>query len=156
MSLWTPAYQRHLWLAQAVVNLKPTLGRTGLPLPERVLVQAGPTILVDGWPALGQCVPSTARSERLPVITISGELTDRATVLATLVHELIHAADDCRSAHGAWFAAWAQRVGLQGSLPSTHAGPGLAAQLETIGRHLGPYPPAAIGFSLTASGLVAA
>lgn len=147
-------WDRDLWLVRAVHRLRPVLGATGLPLAERVTVTAGITQLLDGESRhpLGECWPSWSRSEGLPHIVISRSLSDGLKVLAVLVHELIHASDDCRSGHGAWFRAWARAVGLEGPFPSTHAGPQLQRQLQPLVRGLGRYPEARHGYCLTRTG----
>lgn len=156
MTGWAPAYDRHLWLAQAVTVLRPLVSSAGLVLPKRVLVQSGPTVMCEHGPALGQCQPSTARLDRLPLITINNCIGDSVIVLSTLLHELVHAADDCRSDHGEWFVAWARALGLDGPIPSTHAGPVLLPRLRAIASSLGVYPAAGFGYDVTTGGQVAA
>jgi hypothetical protein len=153
---WAPAFRRNLWLAQAVTDLRPHFYGAGLPLPKQVLVTTGSTLVTESGPALGQCTSSKSRADRLPMITIHETLSDRVTILAALVHELIHAADDCQCRHGAWFTAWAMELGLVGpaytSLPSTS----LRSKLESVALGLGPYPQPNVGFNITTSGAVAA
>ncbi len=120
-------WDRDLWLVRAVHRLRPVLRATGLPLPEQLTINAGATRLPPGDSShpLGECWPSRTRDDGVPHIVISQSITNELTILAVLVHELVHASDDCRSGHGPWFQGWAQAVGLEGPYPSTHAGPRL-------------------------------
>lgn len=159
MTVWTPAYQRRLWLGHAVVELRHLLGVAGLTLPARVLVTTGPTMLVHGHPAAGQCDRSGARADGLSVITINPSESGATRVLEILIHELIHAADNCCSQHGDWFQAWAAHLGLTwptGFPAYTSAGPHLRRQLDEFAKGLGLYPSETVGFNLTGSGMVAA
>ena len=93
------------------------------------------------------------------MITINPTLWDPVTVLAVLIHELIHAADGCRCPHGDWFQAWARHLGLtwpHSSPGQTSAGPQLHRRLGTIAAWLGRYPDEQFGFNLTGGGMVAA
>src|SRR5690606_28375110 len=130
-------------LAQAVTELRSLIGQAGLVLPARVLVTTGPTIATVNGPAAGQCTSSAGRADRLPVITINPSLAEPVAVLSVLVHELVHAGDNCRSAHGDWFQAWARHLGLvwpPGSPGATSAGAQLHRQLGAIAGRLGHYP----------------
>jgi SprT-like family len=154
VSIW----ERDLWLARAVHQLRPVIEACGLRLPSLVTVKAGLTHDSAGGSqhALGECWPSRTTSFGAPGIVINRCVHDGVTVLAVLVHELIHAAADCQDGHGEWFKAWARAIGLEGPVPSTHAGPRLRRQLQAINRGLGGYPGARFGFSMTsAGGLVA-
>jgi hypothetical protein len=146
-------YERDLWLVRATKELRAYITGVGLPLPKRVTLKVGATQLVSGVPALGECWPSKASPEHEPGIVISASLTDPIVVLATVVHELIHAADDCQSRHGPWFASWANALGLVvGNLPSTTAGPRLGRYLEGLARRLGPFPAARHGYLIYPDG----
>jgi hypothetical protein len=147
-------WDRDLWLVRAVHRLRPVLGATGLSLPEQVTVTAGRTRLPvgDSSHPLGECWPSRTRDDRVPHIVINDSITDELTILSVLVHELVHASDDCRSGHGPWFRGWARAVGLEGPFPSTHAGLRLQRQLRSIARGLGRYPDARHGYCMSKTG----
>jgi hypothetical protein len=147
--------ERDLWLVQAVQELRPWVTRHGLTLPGRVAVSVATTQPTGGRPALGECWPSASTREGVPAIVISHALTSSTTVLSTIVHELLHAADDCKSQHGAWFVAWASALGLVGS-PSTHAGPRLAKALGGMARRLGSYPASQYGYTMFDTGRLVA
>src|SRR5690242_14137456 len=125
-------WERELWLVRAVHRLRPVVGGRGLPWPNRITVKAGQTSLssTGSGHALGECWPSTTTTDGVPGIVINENITDATTILSTLVHELVHAADNCRSQHGAWFVAWARALGLEGNMPSTYAGPRLQRTLS--------------------------
>lgn len=147
-------WDRDLWLVRAVDRLRSVLGATDLPLPEQVTVTAEVTRLPPGDSShpLGECWPSWTRDDGVPHIVISQSITDALTILAVLVHELIHASDDCRSGHGPWFRAWARAVGLEGPFPSTKAGPRLRRQLRPIAQGLGRYPDPLHGYCMSSTG----
>ena len=147
-------WERELWLVRAIQRIRPLVGARGLSLPKRITVKAGQTSQssTGSGHALGECWPSTATTDGVPGIVINETITDPTTILSTLVHELVHAADNCRSQHGPWFVAWARALGLEGDIPSTYAGPRLQRTLSTIARDLGTYPAAQYGYNLSRSG----
>jgi len=61
-------------------------------------------------------------------------------MLVSLLHELIHAADDCASGHKGAFAEAAIRLGFQGPMTQTPPGVELAAEVITLAEALGPFP----------------
>jgi hypothetical protein len=156
LSASTPVFQRNLWLGQAVTDLRPVFSSAGLRLPPQVLVTTGKTLPTPTGPATGLCYPSSGRPDRRPLIVINEDLKEPVAMLSTLTHELIHAADDCASGHGKWFAGWAATLGLSGDPTATYAGPSLRHRLECMAHGLGPYPEPQMGFSVMPSGQVAA
>lgn len=105
-----------------------------------------------GWPGgrgkkdsvIGQCWATTASTDKTAHVFISPVLHRPINVLETLVHEMVHAADDCKTGHRGAFARMAKSVGLTGKMTSTVAGKELKATLQEIGRELGPFPHAAL------------
>lgn len=148
-------WDRDLWLVRAVHRIRPILSEYGLPLPKRVTVRVGVTWLPSGSAShpLGECWPSFATDAGVPGIVVNESVTDEMTILAVLVHELVHASDKCRSGHGSWFSSWARAVGLDGPILSTHAGPLLQRQLRPIARALGRYPRAHHGYCVSLAGV---
>jgi hypothetical protein len=65
-------------------------------------------------------------------------------VLATLVHELIHASDNGESKHTGYFRKTALALGLKGPMTATTAGDELYAKLSKLADNLGTYPHAAL------------
>lgn len=109
-----------------------------------------PTIRVSvGWPrrareaTIGQCFVSKVSADKSSQIFISpklGNVVASQGVLATLVHEMVHAIDDCENGHKARFKAIATEVGLEGKMTATHAGDQLIETLKEIAKDLGTYP----------------
>lgn len=90
--------------------------------------------------AIGECWTKAASTDNTNEIFISPYEDDSAAILATLVHELIHAADDCQSGHKNFFARMARKVGLVGRLTATTAGEALNEKLLDIVDVLGNIP----------------
>lgn len=143
-------WDRDVWLTRAVAELRATFDAAGVKLPSRVTARAEVTAATTTGPALGECWASATTFEQVPAIIVHPALTDAATVLAVLVHELLHAADDGRSGHGPQFHERAARVGLRtDALPMTEASPPLQVRLEAVAARLGPYPSPTSGYRLT-------
>ena len=112
------------------------------------------TIPVDvritcGWPSsgatarlrtLGECWPRKRSGNNVNEIFLSPTLDDTLKVLSTLVHELVHAIDDCQHGHRKEFRAIALAAGLTGKMTSTTATPELAEKLKAIQAIIGDYP----------------
>ncbi len=148
-------HERILWLSRAVQSLRHICSRRGLTLPARVTVHVADLTNTQHGPVIGLCWPSSSTGERIAAIAIERSLADPVEILATVLHELRHAADDCRSQHGPWFAAWAHALGLVG-LPSTAPGPALRRELQHIACALSPYPRPEYGFVIYPNGRVQA
>lgn len=132
------APNREAWLDRAVGRLSERFARHGYSVPA---VRVG-----VGWPStgdnkhVGQCWPRHASGGGLNEIFISPVEADPVEVLDTLMHELVHAVDDCEHRHGKAFRAIALKVGLQGPMRQAGAGPELQAWLRELAHELGPYP----------------
>lgn len=137
---------REAWLVAAVEALAPLFAeKAGKRLPKvRVSV---------GWPGgrgrknsvIGQCWATGAAEDKVAQIFVSPVLNDVPKVLATLVHELVHAVDDCQSGHKGEFVKVAKAVGLTGKWTATVAGEELAETLDALhSKTLGKYPHAAL------------
>ena len=105
-----------------------------------------------GWPGgrgpkkntIGQCFATEAAGDKIAQVFISPVLEDPKLVLATLVHELVHAVDDCKSGHKKGFIEIAKKTGLTGKWTATVAGDELAETLKGIAQTLGGYPHSAL------------
>jgi hypothetical protein len=149
MTTIAPARTREEWLENAVVALKPLFDEIDVELPKvRVSV---------GWPSqgglkskgrvIGQCWKTTVATDGVAQMFLSPMLDEPLLLLATLVHELIHAVDDCESGHRGAFAKMARGIGLEGKMTATVAGKELEEKLVGIFmEQLGPFPHAAINF----------
>lgn len=90
--------------------------------------------------AIGECWKKSASTDQHNEIFITPHEDNSTDILATLVHELIHAADDCQSGHKNFFARMARKCGLVGKLTATTAGDELKEQLLDIVDVLGDIP----------------
>lgn len=130
---------REAWFEDAVEALATHFELIGLALP--------PVKISCSWPGggsarkrAGECWTKESSAAGINEIFITPLYSDPIDVLAILMHELIHAADNCVSKHGAWFGKAARALGLEGKLTATHAGPALRMQLGELAEILGPYP----------------
>lgn len=133
---------REGWLRAAVGLLTPRLEEAGATMPEDWAVSVG-------WPrgkkAIGQCwPPETTDDEKTTHMFVSPKLGDPVVVLATLLHEMVHAGVGCSHGHRGPFRTIARAVGLEGKMTSTSAGEELMEHLRRLADRLGPYPHAAI------------
>jgi len=138
---------REEWLQALVGSLRPVFSETGINIPTNIRVACG-------WPrvrggtsrhVIGQCWPTVVSKDGTSEIFVSPVLDDGVEVGAVLVHELIHAIDDCRNGHRAAFRKIALAVGLEGPMRSTVAGPYLRQRLNVLCAKLGSYPHACLG-----------
>lgn len=129
---------REAWLNAAVDKLRGPLSQVGATVPDQIMASVGFGAR-NVRKTLGVCFP-TAAGDGIPHVFISPTLTDPVTVLAVLTHELIHAADDCKSKHGGAFRKWATAVGLEGKMTATVPGDALRNMLTEMAAELGEYP----------------
>jgi hypothetical protein len=89
---------------------------------------------------LGVCHVRRISDDGHNEIFITAHIDDSIEILGVLVHELIHALDDCASGHRNYFAKVARAAGLEGKFTATTAGPQLREVLESAVKILGPIP----------------
>lgn len=108
-----------------------------------------------GWPGgrgkkngvIGQCFPTETTGDKVAQIFVSPVVSDALGALVVVAHELVHAVDDCKSAHKSGFIKIAKAIGF---VPKwTVATPAvitdeLREKLDAIAEKLGTYPHAAI------------
>ena len=145
---------RELWLQNAVELL-------GRKVFAGIDVELPPVRVSIGWPSrggtgsknkvIGQCWKSSVAGDGVSQLFISPVLgaggkdpVEMIKLLGVLVHELIHAADDCESGHKGAFAKMARAIGLEGKMTATTVGVELAGKLGYILAELGPFPHAAL------------
>lgn len=96
---------------------------------------------------IGQCWATRASEDGVNQIFMSpirGE-SDTQNVLATLVHEMIHAIDDCESGHRGNFARIAKQVGFIPKLTSSdNRNDDLNSLLSEVAEVVGPFPHATL------------
>lgn len=129
---------REEWLSDAVNILRPWFLEHNTSIPDKIHVSVG-------WPkragkSVGACYTSLASSDGVNQIFISPELDEPIEVLATLLHELVHASDNNLSGHKGEFARVAKAMGLEGKMTATHAGLTLCYALQSVWVKLGDYP----------------
>jgi hypothetical protein len=138
---------REAWLLFAVDALAPIFSEKGYAIPRVRVSCAIPSTSVRGS-AVGQCWNRAMSADQANEIFISPVHSDPIEVLDTLVHELVHAVDDCASRHGKEFKKIALAVGLEGKMRQASAGPQLKGRVKIIATELidrwGPYPHAAL------------
>lgn len=134
------------------INREDWLTRAALPLinliEESTELRMGKrkVVVSCGWPGgrsvnkvIGQCWP-TATGKGVAQMFISPKLVKVDQILETLLHELIHAADDCEHGHKGPFVKACRAVGLEGKPTATFAGDELRKKLKKIASIMGPYP----------------
>lgn len=132
---------REGWLLEATKRLRPLFKQHGKPIPKKVMVGCG-------WPrggkseVIGQCFAKTWTEDGTSHIFISPTQADAVSVLATLVHELVHATVGCEHGHRGEFKRLARAVGLEGKLTATTVSEKspLHPELKKIAAILGTYP----------------
>lgn len=143
---------REGWLMDALELLDETLASQGLTLPAKHDSDNGqPRRVSCGWPSklalsrrkrrVGECWHQQGQ------IFISPFLESPVEVLATLIHEEIHARLPKEAGHKARFKAAAKVAGLDGPATETHPSDKLATCLNALAIRLGPYPHKAIDAS---------
>ena len=138
-----PFPTREAWLLAAIERLQPLFATKGHTLPP-VKVSIGFTSGGLRSNHIGQCWPTHLADDTVNHIFIVPSLGDPVEVLDVLVHELVHAVDDCLHHHGKEFKKIAKSVGLEGAMRSAHAGKLLRERLTTLAAELGPYPHGAL------------
>ena len=130
---------REQWLMQAVEYLVPLFEKAGYPVPI-VKVSIGFPSTGSKGRHLGQCWSTKSAVDGINQIFIAPHLPTPLDVLDTLVHELVHAVDNCESGHGEKFKKIAIDVGLKGPMRSAGAGEWLKQDLIKIAEKLGTFP----------------
>lgn len=122
----------------------------GLPTPPvKYSVSYAPNTRA-GSKRMGCCSIRAVSGGGYNEIFISPELdgSQSLEIMATVVHELIHAYLDCEDGHKGRFKKIAIKAGLDGPMPSTTASAPLLAILEGYLDVLGPIPHDAMNYKL--------
>ena len=141
---------RESWLENAVDMLSPIFKKKGYDMP-KIKVSCGFPSTGNKSKHIGQCWGRSSTTEGVNQLFISPVLDEPVQVLDTLVHELVHAIDDCVHHHGPEFKKIATDVGLQGNMREATAGAWLKEQLTAIAKQLGKYPHTKINLAHSAS-----
>lgn len=135
---------REEWLNAAAVRLNEMIAEhTDLTPSKKVLISAGWPRRDRGGKVIGQCFPKIT-GEGAHHVFISPTLSTATAVLPVLLHELVHAADDCGvesgKPHGKVFTKAIRALGLEGKPTATVPGKELRATLKALAGELGKYP----------------
>ena len=129
---------REAWLLAAVELLRPVFKDKQHIIPNNCQVSCG-FASTGSKHHIGQCWSRKSSVHDCTQIFVSPALLDPILVLDTLVHELVHAVDDCEHKHGKEFKKIALSLGMIGPMRSAGAGPVLEAKLAELSSQLGPY-----------------
>lgn len=139
---------REVWLLRAIeTHLIRMFKQCGYELPQ-VKVSVGLPGGRGGKKSIGQHWRPEASDDKIGSIFISPVIDDSLEVLATLVHELVHAAVGNEAKHGPKFKSLAVLIGLEGKMTSTVAGAALIKKLQVIVDKLGKYPHAKLNLEM--------
>ena len=130
---------REAWLLAAIELLRPLFAAKGFSVPT-CQVSCGFASTGTRSGHVGQCWSTKSASNELNQIFISPTLKSAYEVLDTLVHELVHAIDNCEHKHGKEFKKIALKMGMKGPMRGADAGPELKLTLTALLDTLGPYP----------------
>jgi hypothetical protein len=141
---------REAWLEAAIEMLRPRFIEIGLPLPEHIHVSVGFAYgqRAESKYILGQTWARRASDDGVNHVFISPQEADPAAMLVTLLHELIHVADDNNSGHRGAFAEAATRLGFLGPMTQTPPSVELAAELAVMAAELGKFDHGALDVAL--------
>lgn len=139
---------REGWLQEAVEIFRKEFKTVGLTIPAVRVSCSFPHAGAfgrDGKPrVIGQCWdPRATAGDSAHHIQITPALDTAGGpqgILATLVHELVHATVGCAAGHGPVFKQAAEAVLLTGRMTATVASDWGMIWLDSIARHLGPFP----------------
>lgn len=130
---------REQWLTRMLRNnITTLLGRHGASVPVDCKVSVGFPGGGSARKRIGECWPRARSSIKVNEIFINPKISDVRKIVDVLIHEAIHASDDCASGHKGHFAKVAKSVGLTGKMTATVAGPELQ---QWIDAQIASFPP---------------
>jgi hypothetical protein len=139
----SPSIARQQWLEQAAEALRVRFAVLGYEMPIKLRFSIG-------WPkraatcgSIGECWASASSTDEHIEVFVSPKLGDAAGILDVLAHEFVHAVTPGAGHRGA-FKRVALKIGLQGPMRATTAGPDFEAWAHTTIERIGQYPAGAI------------
>lgn len=131
---------REEWLNKAIAEVDKTFFK-----PETMSFKTALRVSVgwcNGKKAIGECWPHEASADDTTEMFISPALDNPIEVLATLLHEMVHAHLGNGKGHGKEFKTIVKKFGLEGRVTATYAevGTPIYSQLNLISQTLGEYP----------------
>lgn len=131
---------REEWLNEAAVHLNKIIAeKAGLKPAKTVLVSCGWPRKERGGQVLGTCTPAKAGNGANHIF-VTPRIKGSVEVLSVLLHELIHAADDCANQHKGAFRKAHKAVGFIDKPTTSVPGKELTATLRALAKELGAYP----------------
>lgn len=136
---------REAWLIAAVQAMTPWFAEIERDVP--------PVRVSVGWPGgrapksttRGQCWSTGSAEDGVNQIFVSPWQVDTETTLAVLLHEMVHAVDDCVSGHSGDFIKIARALGFTAKWTSSdNRTEELSERLHGLAERLGTFPSAAI------------
>ncbi len=126
------------WIDKALIEVKALFAEQGYTVPD-VEVSLGFTSKGIRSSTVGECWSRKASTSNVNHIFISPANTDSMKILSTLIHECIHAIDDCTHGHGKEFKEIALKVGFKVPMRSTPAGEALKESMQAIVGRIGEF-----------------
>jgi hypothetical protein len=123
---------REQWLNDALALIRERAASCGFTVPADARVSVGFPGGGSARKRIGECWTRAQSSIGVNEMFISPVVREPAEMLAVLVHEAIHASDDCASGHTGHFRQAATAIGLVGKMTATTAGDELRAWLQEI------------------------
>ena len=133
---------REAWLHRAIEAFRPRFAEIACRCPASSMPRSA-SATAGGQRASTYSASAGPGGPAPTGLTTSSSARRKATrpgMLVSLLHELIHAADDCTSGHRGAFAEAATRLGFEGPMTQTPPGIELTAEVITLAEALGPLP----------------
>jgi hypothetical protein len=140
LSLLTPSFKRQAWLECAAAALRAKFTEACYAIPYEIRVSIGWPKRAASCGAVGECWATEASSDHHYEVFVSPQLTDGASIVATLAHELVHATVGNDVGHKKPFKQCALKIGLCGPMRATVASSEFTAWAEALFERIGPYP----------------
>lgn len=134
---------RETWLLRARDLMSGWFAECGATFPTNVRVSCGfpsKSALTAKRRRIGEAWSSACSGDTHFELFISPVLGEPVEVLATLIHEMVHAAVGLKAGHGPGFRRVAEGLGLEGKMTATVPGEHLTARLRMVIERLGAYP----------------
>ena len=121
------------------LNLKDVRITCGFPPHYR---KSSKRVVKGNYSAMGVCFAKTKDRPFKQIFILPDWCNNKDIVNlgGVVIHELIHAIDNCKNGHGKAFRDMAVAVGLEGQMRSTEPGAHLSAWIRKIAKKLGKYP----------------
>jgi hypothetical protein len=131
---------REEWMNSFARLCRPKFEEIGYPLPENVRFSIGfPSTGAKGK-RIGECWASTASKDNVFEIFVTPFMGDTSRIADIQVHEMVHAAVGLDKKHGPVFKKCATKLGLEGKMTATVAGPEFHKWAGPLLDKLGPIP----------------